>query len=112
MLDYLQQDPLGFLLFMIYRAPAVLLALTFHEVAHGYVALRCGDPTAKLMHRLSLNPVKHLAYIRAIAGFCLYSIKHSQFRENLFRILPYRNPFRFTKCNNFHFITGDIFKAL
>ena len=71
MLDYLQKDPLGFFLFMLYRAPAVLLALTFHEVAHGYVALRCGDPTAKLMHRLSLNPIKHMDPIGTVSMFLL-----------------------------------------
>lgn len=71
MLDYLQKDPLGFLLFMLYRAPAVLLALTFHEVAHGYIALRCGDPTAKLMHRLSLNPIKHMDPIGTASMFLL-----------------------------------------
>ena len=71
MLDYLQKDPLGFFLFMLYRAPAVLLALTFHEVAHGYIALRCGDPTAKLMHRLSLNPIKHMDPIGTVSMFLL-----------------------------------------
>lgn len=71
MLDYLQQDPLGFLLFMLYRAPAVLMALTFHEVAHGYIALRCGDPTAQLRQRLSLNPFKHLDPIGTISLFLL-----------------------------------------
>ncbi|WP_022660704.1 site-2 protease family protein [Paucidesulfovibrio longus] len=38
----------------------LLVALTFHEVAHGMVAYRLGDPTAKLMGRLTLNPLKHL----------------------------------------------------
>ena len=40
--------------------PAVLISLTLHEVAHGYVALKCGDPTARNMGRLSLNPLRHL----------------------------------------------------
>lgn len=31
-----------------------------HEVAHGWVAFRCGDPTAKIMGRLTLNPLKHI----------------------------------------------------
>ena len=35
-------------------------ALVFHEVAHGFVAYKLGDPTAKNMGRLSLNPLKHL----------------------------------------------------
>ena len=38
----------------------LLLAVTFHEVAHGYVADRLGDPTARLAGRLTLNPLVHL----------------------------------------------------
>ena len=42
------------------RIPIILIALTFHEVAHGYAAYKLGDPTAKSMGRLSLNPFSHL----------------------------------------------------
>jgi Zn-dependent protease len=45
--------------FVVY-IPALLVAVTFHEVAHGYVALRLGDPTAKLLGRLTLNPIPHI----------------------------------------------------
>ncbi len=38
----------------------VLFAITVHEVAHGWVALRFGDPTAKMLGRLTLNPLKHI----------------------------------------------------
>ena len=38
----------------------VLVAVVFHELAHGYVAYLCGDPTAKNAGRLTLNPLKHL----------------------------------------------------
>jgi Zn-dependent protease len=38
----------------------LLFAVTFHELAHGWVAYRLGDPTAKWAGRLTLNPVKHL----------------------------------------------------
>ncbi|RMG68397.1 MAG: site-2 protease family protein [Nitrospirae bacterium] len=41
-------------------AAPLLAAVTFHELAHGYVAYRLGDPTAKLAGRLTLNPIKHL----------------------------------------------------
>jgi len=47
--------------------PAVLLAITFHEYAHGWVADRLGDPTARLMGRLTLNPLSHLDPIGALA---------------------------------------------
>ena len=38
----------------------LLLGIICHEVAHGYVAYRCGDPTAKVMGRLTLNPKVHI----------------------------------------------------
>jgi Zn-dependent protease len=38
----------------------VLFAITLHEVAHGWVALRLGDPTAKMLGRLTLNPLRHI----------------------------------------------------
>jgi len=38
----------------------LLFAITVHEVAHGWMANRLGDPTARMMGRLTLNPVKHI----------------------------------------------------
>jgi len=38
----------------------VLFAITVHETAHGWMALRLGDPTAKMLGRLTLNPIKHI----------------------------------------------------
>lgn len=45
---------------MLLTLPALLVGLTLHEFAHGYVAYLLGDPTAKNMGRLSLNPIRHL----------------------------------------------------
>jgi len=56
LLNLLLTDPLAFVLIAI----PLLYAIIFHELAHGWVALRMGDPTAKLLGRLSLNPLKHL----------------------------------------------------
>jgi len=50
-------------------APPLLLALTLHEYAHGYVAYRLGDPTARDAGRLTLNPLSHLDPIGTIAFF-------------------------------------------
>jgi Zn-dependent protease len=38
----------------------VLIAITFHEVSHGLVAYKLGDPTAKMLGRLTLNPLAHI----------------------------------------------------
>lgn len=40
--------------------PALMIAVILHEVAHGWVAYRMGDPTAKLAGRLTLNPIPHI----------------------------------------------------
>lgn len=44
-----------------------LLAITAHEVAHGFIADKLGDPTARLLGRLTLNPFKHLDPIGTVA---------------------------------------------
>jgi Zn-dependent protease len=49
------------------RIPVFLLALTIHEVAHGWVADRLGDRTARLQGRLTLNPLAHLDPIGTLA---------------------------------------------
>lgn len=71
MLNWLQQDPGGFLLYMLYRAPAVLLALTIHELAHGYAALKAGDTTARDMGRLTMNPLRHLDPLGTLSMFLM-----------------------------------------
>lgn len=48
------------------RIPTVLIALTVHEVCHGYTAYKLGDTTAKDMGRLSLNPFRHLTLLGAL----------------------------------------------
>ncbi|MBT9142693.1 MAG: putative zinc metalloprotease Rip2 [Dehalococcoidia bacterium] len=52
---------------MFYRIPALILAITLHEVAHAFMAYRLGDPTAKDQGRLSLNPLKHLDPLGTLA---------------------------------------------
>jgi Zn-dependent protease len=56
LLNLLLKDPLGFIIIAI----PLLYAVIFHELAHGWVAYRMGDPTAKAMGRLSINPLMHL----------------------------------------------------
>jgi Zn-dependent protease len=56
LLNLLLKNPAAF--FMV--AIPILYSIIIHELAHGWVANRLGDPTAKLAGRLSLNPLKHL----------------------------------------------------
>lgn len=58
---------------MLFRIPALLMAITVHEYAHGQVSYSLGDPTPKVEGRLTLNPLAHLdplgAMMLVIAGF-------------------------------------------
>ncbi len=56
LINLLMKDPITFVLI----AGPLLYSVILHELAHGWVAYRLGDPTAKVMGRLSLNPLRHL----------------------------------------------------
>lgn len=53
-------DPAVFFSLVAVVTIALLIAITFHEFSHGLMANRLGDPTAKRLGRLSLNPMRHL----------------------------------------------------
>ncbi len=67
MIDRLVADPAGFLAELVVMVPALLLAVTIHEVAHGWVAERLGDSTARRAGRLTLNPLPHIDPLGALA---------------------------------------------
>lgn len=56
----IREDPVNGIIVMLIQAVSILAALILHEISHGYVALWCGDPTAKMLGRLSLKPSHHL----------------------------------------------------
>ncbi len=60
------EDLLYYLLELLLIAPTVLIALSFHECAHAFVAYKLGDPTAKYMGRMTLNPMRHFDLIGAL----------------------------------------------
>lgn len=49
-----------FIISLLLTLPIVLLSLSVHETAHGYVSYKLGDPTARNLGRLTLNPLKHI----------------------------------------------------
>ena len=59
-IDEFIRDPKGMLIFFLLAFPGRIMALSLHEFAHAWMADRCGDPTAKMMGRLTVNPAKHL----------------------------------------------------
>lgn len=54
------------ILSVILAIPCIMIALSFHEAAHGYAAYKMGDPTARNLGRLTLNPLKHLDLIGSL----------------------------------------------
>jgi Zn-dependent protease len=65
LLSLLLNDPVTFILLSI----PLLYSIIIHELAHGWVAYKMGDPTAKLLGRLSLNPLKHLEPVGTLMLF-------------------------------------------
>jgi Zn-dependent protease len=65
LLNLLLNNPLAFVL----TAVPFLYSVVIHEVAHGWVAYKMGDPTAKWLGRLTLNPLKHLDPIGTLMLF-------------------------------------------
>ena len=65
LLKLLIKEPLAFVLVAV----PLLYSVIIHEVAHGWVAYRMGDPTAKWSGRLSLNPIRHLDPIGTLMLF-------------------------------------------
>jgi Zn-dependent protease len=45
---------------IVYQLIAFMFAISVHESAHAWTASRCGDPTAKMLGRISLNPIRHI----------------------------------------------------
>ena len=54
------KSPITLILFVVLMIFPLLFSIAFHEMAHGWAAYKFGDPTAKMMGRLTLNPLKHL----------------------------------------------------
>jgi Zn-dependent protease len=65
LLSLLLKDPMTFVLLAI----PLMYSVVLHELAHGWVAWRMGDPTAKWQGRLSLNPLRHLDPVGTIMLF-------------------------------------------
>ena len=78
-------DMRSYIIHLLLCLPIILLSLSVHEAAHGYISYRLGDPTAKNLGRLTLNPIKHLdpfgfismlLFGLALLTFSLYYMKN------------------------------------
>ncbi|MEK7309036.1 MAG: site-2 protease family protein [Nitrospirota bacterium] len=73
----------------------ILIAITFHEVAHGFIANKLGDPTAKATGRLTLNPIAHIDLIGTIfMPLALFVLTQGQFIFGYAKPVPI-NPMNF-----------------
>ncbi len=75
----------------IFYIIVLIMSVVAHEISHGYVAERMGDPTARLAGRLTLNPLKHLDPIGSVILPALLILSNSGFVFGWARPVPY-NP--------------------
>lgn len=76
---------------LLFAIPCILIALTVHEVSHGYMAYKLGDPTAKNLGRLTLNPVKH---IDPVGTLCMILFRFGWARPVPINSRYFKNPRR------------------
>ena len=81
--------------------PMLLFAVIAHEVAHGYVAFRCGDPTAKLAGRLTLNPLPHIDLFGTIVFPLVLLLTNAPFLIGWAKPVPV-NPYNFRNPSRDH----------
>jgi Zn-dependent protease len=81
--------------------PMLLFAVIAHEVAHGYVACRCGDPTAKLAGRLTLNPLPHIDLFGTIVFPMVLLLTNAPFLIGWAKPVPV-NPYNFRNPSRDH----------
>lgn len=80
------------LIFIVFQILVVLFSIVLHEVSHGVMANSLGDPTAKTLGRLTLNPLKHLDPIGSVVlPLTLYFISNGNFVFGYAKPVPY-NP--------------------
>ncbi len=85
---------------ILISAVPILFAIVLHEVAHGYAAYKLGDPTAKMLGRLSLNPIPHIdPFGTILMPILLYIFTNGQFVIGYAKPVPinpanFKNPQR------------------
>ncbi len=84
---------------IILKITILIISIIFHEVAHGYVAYRFGDPTAKNLGRLTLNPIPHIDILGSIILPALFILSGSGFILGWAKPVPvepafFRNPLK------------------
>jgi len=82
--------------FIIFQLVVLIFSVMIHEISHGYVAERLGDPTARLAGRLTLNPLKHLDPVGSVLLPLLFFLTNSPVMLGWAKPVPY-NPLGLSK---------------
>lgn len=83
----------------IFQIVALIMSAVVHEVAHGYMAYRLGDDTAKDLGRLTLNPIKHLDPLGSVFLPLVLTLSGARFFIAWAKPVPF-NPYNFTDSKN------------
>ncbi len=74
---------------LLLTIPVILLSLSVHEAAHGYMAYKMGDPTAYNLGRVTLNPIKH---IDPMGSLCMLILGYGWARPVPINVRNFKNP--------------------
>ncbi|MBM4310757.1 MAG: site-2 protease family protein [Deltaproteobacteria bacterium] len=85
--------------------PMLLFAVIAHEVAHGWVAFRCGDPTAQQAGRITLNPLPHIDLFGTIIFPLILLVTNSPFLIGWAKPVPV-NPYYFRNPSRDHILVS------
>ncbi len=86
---------------ILLMVPVLLFSVIAHEVAHGYIAYRCGDNTAKYQGRLTFNPIPHIDLFGTIIFPALLLITHAPILIGWAKPVPI-NPYNFRNHRRDH----------
>jgi Zn-dependent protease len=90
---------------IVFQVIVFLFAISIHESAHAFTAWRCGDPTARMLGRVSLNPIRHIDPFGTVILPLLAMITH-------FPVIGWAKPTPVDPRNFRHPIRDDIFTAV
>jgi Zn-dependent protease len=90
---------------IVFQVIVFLFAISVHESAHAYVAYRCGDPTAFMLGRVTLNPIKHIDPIGTIVMPVLAMLTHLP-------LIGWAKPTPVNTRNLKHYVRDDVMVSL
>ncbi len=90
---------------IVFQVVVFLFAISVHESAHAWMADRCGDPTARMLGRVTLNPIRHIDLFGTIILPLLAMISH-------FPVIGWAKPTPVNPLNFRHKVRDDILTSV